>query len=112
MSNVICTDDRFEAIAKYKAKLLDKTNIETSADEMAVIDNILFRMWQIGWLDRLEQPTVDAVPVVRCEDCKHYKDGFCYNPNTYDDEKTCGNTTKDWFCADGERKEKTDEQQT
>lgn len=57
-----------------------------------------------------EQPTVDAVPVVRCEGCKHYKDGFCYNPNTYDDEKTCGNTTKDWFCADGERR--TDEQQT
>lgn len=52
-----------------------------------------------------KQPTVDAVPVVRCEDCKHYKDGFCYNPNTYDDEKTCGNTTKDWFCADGERKD-------
>ena len=67
MSNVICTDDRFEVIAKYKAKLLEKTNIETSADEMAVIDNILFRMWQIGWLDRLEQPTVDAVPVVHGE---------------------------------------------
>lgn len=54
MSDVICTDDRFKVIAKYKAELLDKTNIETSADEMAVIDNILFRMWQIGWLDRLE----------------------------------------------------------
>ena len=52
-------------------------------------------------------PTVDAVPVVRCKDCKHYKDGFCYNPNTYDDEKTCGNTAKDWFCADGKRR--TDE---
>lgn len=47
-------------------------------------------------------PTVDAVPVVRCKDCKHYKDGFCYNPNTYDDEKTRGNTVPDWFCADGE----------
>ena len=54
------------------------------------------------WLE--SAPTVDAVPVVRCKDCKHYKDGFCYNPNTYDDEKTCGNTTKDWFCADGERR--------
>ena len=54
------------------------------------------------WLE--SAPTVDAVPVVRRKDCKHYKDGFCYNPNTYDDEKTCGNTTKDWFCADGERR--------
>ena len=59
----MCNDNRFELIAKYKAKLIESTNIDTSADEMAVIDNILFRMWQMGWLDRLEQPTVDAVPV-------------------------------------------------
>lgn len=42
--------------------------------------------------------------LVRCKDCKHYKDGFCYNPNTYDDEKTRGNTVPDWFCADGEKR--------
>lgn len=42
--------------------------------------------------------------LVRCKDCKHYKDGFCYNPNTYDDEKTKGNTVPDWFCADGKRR--------
>lgn len=48
--------------------------------------------------------TIDAVPVVRCGECKYYKDGMCYNPNTYDDDKTCGNTTADWFCADGERR--------
>lgn len=47
-----------------------------------------------------EQPDI-----VRCEDCIHYKDGFCYNPNTFDDEKTCGNTTPDWYCADAERRE-------
>lgn len=41
-------------------------------------------------------PTVDAVPVVRCKDCKHYMtihctcDGCCISP--------------DWFCADGERR--------
>ena len=40
--------------------------------------------------------------IVRCGECKHYKDGFCYNPNTFD-EKTCGNTVPDWYCADGER---------
>lgn len=50
----MCNDNRFELVAKYKAKLIESTNIDTSADEMAVIDNILFRMWQIGWLDRLE----------------------------------------------------------
>lgn len=46
----------------------------------------------------------EQAEIVRCKDCKHYKDGFCYNPNTYDDEKTRGNTSPNWFCADGERR--------
>lgn len=48
-------DNRYELIGKYKKKLIESTNIETSEDEMKVIDNILFRMWQMGWLDRLEK---------------------------------------------------------
>ena len=50
----LCTDNRFELIEKYKKKLIEATNIEDSQDEMKVIDDILFRMWQMGWLDRLE----------------------------------------------------------
>ncbi len=46
----VCTDNRFEVIAAYKKKLIESTNIETSPDEMAVIDNVLFRFWQLGWL--------------------------------------------------------------
>lgn len=46
----VCTDDRFEVIESYKKKLIEATNIEDSPEEMAVIDNILFRFWQIGWL--------------------------------------------------------------
>lgn len=44
-----------------------------------------------------EMPTIDAVPVVRCKDCKHYMtiyctcDGCCISP--------------DWYCAEGERRE-------
>ena len=45
-----CDDSRFELIEKYKQKLLDATNIEDSPEEMAVIDNILLRFWQMGWL--------------------------------------------------------------
>lgn len=52
----ICTDNRFELIEKYKKNLIESTNIETSQDEMAVLDNLLFRLWQMGWLDRLEEP--------------------------------------------------------
>ena len=37
---------------------------------------------------------VDAVPVVRCKDCKYFKTRLCENEDNHDD----------WFCADGERK--------
>lgn len=48
--NEVCTDNRFEIIEAYKKKLMESTNIEDSPEEMAVIDNILFRFWQMGWL--------------------------------------------------------------
>ena len=48
-------------------------------------------------------PTIDAVPVVRCKDCKHQ--------NWVNAETGCivckvgrGTNAPDWFCADGERK--------
>lgn len=48
-----------------------------------------------------EMPTLDAVQVVRCEDCKHKcgeHDGYiCCDKNVWRDPK--------WFCADVERKE-------
>lgn len=59
----ICGDNRFEVIAEAKKDLLESTNIEMSADEMAVIDNILFRCWQMGWLRQYESFEF-------CTDCK------------------------------------------
>ena len=53
--DVICTDNRFELIQKYKEKLIQGTNIETAKEEMDVIDNILFRFWQMGLLEALEK---------------------------------------------------------
>ena len=101
---IMCNDNRFELVAKYKAKLIESTNIGTSADEMAVIDNILFRMWQMGWLDRLEQPTVDAVS---CEGCTHkgkweneYENGYP-SPCTKCKRRALDN----WERMDGERSE-------
>lgn len=47
----ICGDNRFKIIAKAKEDLIKSTNIETSSDEMKVLDNFLFRCWQMGWLD-------------------------------------------------------------
>ena len=48
-------------------------------------------------------PTVDAVEVVRCKDCKHWvrtaSGGFCDNP-----DGLLGVDTPDDFCSCGERR--------
>lgn len=55
----VCGDNRFEIIAKAKEHLLDATNIDTSEDEMKVLDDFLFRCWQMGWLDRYDEPKTE-----------------------------------------------------
>ena len=71
----ICTDNRFEVIAAYKKKLVERTNIETSPDEMAVIDNILFRFWQLGWLPPVPHGRLidaDALKIEQLEDADFF----------------------------------------
>lgn len=51
-------DDRFELIDKAKNKLLECTNIESRPEEVAVLDTILFRCWQMGWLDQLREDSI------------------------------------------------------
>ena len=55
--DIMCTDNRFEIIGKAKEHLLEATNIDTSPKEMEVLDNFLFRCWQMGWLDRYAEQT-------------------------------------------------------
>ena len=47
------------------------------------------------FLDEDISPTIDAIPVVRCKDCR--KNMMC--------ELTI-DKPKDWFCADGKRRDK------
>lgn len=61
-----CGDNRFEIIEKAKAGLLDSTDIDTSPEEMQVIDNFLFRCWQMGWLD--EYDDTKKKPVLEISD--------------------------------------------
>ena len=49
-----------------------------------------------------KQSTVDAVPVVRCRECK-YRDGTPGQPNIQ-----CGQMHEDDFCSYGERKRGAD----
>lgn len=46
------------------------------------------------FLDEDISPTIDAVPVVRCKDCKHHLKCDYWIENG-----------DDWFCADGEQKD-------
>lgn len=74
--DVLCNDNRFEIIEKAKKHLLEATNIDTSPDEMKVLDNFLFRCWQMGWLDRYDDQTEPSGCWVKenqgkqiCDDC-------------------------------------------
>ncbi len=49
------SDNRDLVIQRAKEHLLKATNIEDRKEEMQVIDNILFRCWQMGWLKQYEQ---------------------------------------------------------
>lgn len=61
-------------------------------------------------------PAADAAPVVRCKDCKHYRNypnGLCYlhtepksNARGYSGEAVC--VEPDDFCSYGERKDGAD----
>lgn len=56
-----------------------------------------------SWLD--SEPTVDAVPIVRCGECKYcYSEGFVNVRNVCEKHYDFGNVDDDWFCADGERR--------
>lgn len=65
----------------------------------------------------ISAPTIDAVPVVRCRECKHYqhygktslleggkhvKAGWCYRRIRFDEESRM---PADGFCSYGQRKE-------
>ena len=45
-------------------------------------------------------PTIDAVQIVRCKDCKKHDTYDCHI--TY---LTTQKTPNDWFCADGRKKD-------
>lgn len=47
-----CGDNRFEIIAKVKEHLLKATNIEMHPEELAQLDNILFRLWQLNYFNQ------------------------------------------------------------
>ena len=80
-----------DALEKDLARRWDATDCADFADKEV-------------WRALREAPTIDAVPVVRCKDCKHR--------DPEDKKCDCGHAIQwqlprddDWFCADGERED-------
>ena len=75
----MCSDDRFELIGRAKDELLQFTNISDSPEEVAVLDSILPRIWQMGWLDAALSMTklvdIEHGPDMYCEKCGGLVDG-------------------------------------
>lgn len=55
--NETCNDNRFTLIERAKKNLIENTNIDTNPDELKVLDNFLFRCWQMGWLEKYNDET-------------------------------------------------------
>lgn len=65
-----------------------------------------------SWVDKYEvllrlrnSPTIDAVPVVRCRDCKHYWKNSKYEDDMDAVAMCLASPKDDAFCSEGERKE-------
>lgn len=93
------------------SRLIDADALVELCDKMAGLESggVTEFVWKqfsatVNW-----QPTIDAVPVVRCKDCKYsddyYNDGSCYCKHPEREMWHIG-TNWNWYCADGERKEK------
>ena len=66
-----CGDNRFEIIETAKQDLLNSTNIDSSKDEMKVLDNFLFRCWQMGWLNQYNLTSdAEGEEILTCEKSK------------------------------------------
>ena len=66
-------------------------------------DHIYSKMDFCGWID--DAPTIDAVPVIRCKDCKWWLD----SDHTCHEHSLVSPMTANDFCSRAERR--SDEQQ-
>ena len=91
---------------KENLKNLILPNIPEEGEEWN-FDNFLSNIILKQAIEDIETaPTVDAVQVVRCVDCKHCDKRNCADGYGWCNRNGEGHgTTDDWYCADGERKD-------
>lgn len=91
--------------------------IDADAAKLTANDYVMFRCQLGGLVDVVEflndMPTVDAAPVVRCRDCKHYKpqkkSAHWENRANYCNRVVTIKVQPYDFCSYGERKDGDDE---
>lgn len=108
-------DDRFEVIKRARAHIIDATNIESSPEEMQVLDNFLFRCWQMGWLKndfhqlekKIEQLKSQNEKMKCCGNCSNYRNEW--GEQVYEG-KCCNCVNQDkWEIGDERMTERAEE---
>ena len=106
MARLIDADELLESIEEttwyhvFKGKLIHGANSKTdiplykASDIYSVLD---------------AAPTIDAVPVVRCKECKHWNQDEVFKTSScrisYDEKGFEKQTDADFFCGYGKRKD-------
>lgn len=78
------------------------------ANRMSVISNkeyIKFLKTKYKEMEKTNSPTIDAVDVIRCKDCRHWdrEDEYCT-----DGEGLCGGITENDYCSRAVRRKKNE----
>ena len=111
MSDRLISADKAKEVLKH---LLYETAMDNDLDIADIYEDIAEKRLNT-WIELI--PTVDAVEVVRCKDCKWYKESkhselrpirFCYRLRNNDGVPVGYNWDDNDFCSYGERKEDAD----
>ena len=90
------------------ARLIDADRALEIVRDQGIAHPNAYHLTNYATLVLREAPTVDAVPVVRCRDCKHWdsETWFCDNHSTFWHHGLDWNMfSEDDFCSYGERKD-------
>ena len=105
---LIDADATVEYLREYRCKDCDKRKgMKNGKIRFCYeIGDVPCRACDIGdtidyFLDEAISQTVDAMPVIRCKNCKHKEESVSPSWEAWCNRLHCG-CDLDWFCADGE----------
>ncbi len=89
------------------ADALTKSVIELAMDEAIIkgSEKTDVRKYQSFLLQIAKQKIIEAVPVIRCKDCKHWHRQYRHGVDISTCERTIGYFEADDYCSRAERKE-------